>query len=378
MKISRTVVISAIGGLSLLASAVVYGMRPQRTEPTPIEPAIPFAERKSKVLTPDEILQSLTFESLDNRSPTDSRTIELRGTVGPGVTAIDVWSSCDDDTYRIKGFRAGDDAFVYNVSPALGNLCRGENDFVVKTYGKRGNETVMLADKTITLYSTVGIQSRSELPLVRFLDKRTLDQSKSIEDMSIVPIRVPMPDLFHTHCTQENHDAIDSQAPLHISERLAAKYDFTQSGSGTAPRVQITFHERQNGKYVPSRAIPPFPLGGCGAAQDPQLFVLPNGHIAITLNSMNGYASVFNGSTWMPLKNVLSEKIPLLVSGKSIGAIRTIAHGNIIGVVEIDETLGFEYGDPTVQNLAYPDQRGEYLFNADNFSFIGVVWHRKR
>ncbi len=334
----------------------------------------PTVETAKPSIATDDVPKIVVLTALDNRALEDSRELELSGLTGSGITAVEIWSSCDDDTYRIKKFKPGDSNFTYRISPSLGNVCRGQNDFIVKTYG--GSGTTRVWEYKQTLFSAVGVRSRSEFQLLRFLDAHTLSSTQSIEDQAVMPINVPMPADFESMCMKKDVDALRSVSTVRINDNLTARFNFILAKDvNQNPQAQLLFLERRNEGYFPSSIIPPFPLGGCAAKQNPMLYQISDQRIAIVTNGGLGYASILDGPRWISLRDLLSQHVPLLQANGGIGNVRTIVYGDTIGIVETDETRLNDYSG---ESDAFPDQRGEYLFSTNDLSFKGVVWHRKR
>jgi hypothetical protein len=77
------------------------------------------------------------------------------GTAKKSVEAIDVYSSCDDENYRLKNFRRDSGQWRYNVSNKIGNLCNGTNQYIIRAFSASGAglSSFLLDAETINLTS---------------------------------------------------------------------------------------------------------------------------------------------------------------------------------------------------------------------------------
>lgn len=344
--------------------------------PSTTQDALPSSSYSARV----RLLQELSFSTKDGRAAEDSRSIELTGKAGSGVTAVEIWSSCDDDTHRIKSFKAGQQTFTYNISPALGNVCRGSNDYFVRAIGKADGKDIQLEESKQTLNSFVGVRHRQDVPVLKFLEEHALPASKSIEDTAALPARL-LPSLAFRSACGVNEEQTKATPEMRIGDGMMAGLEVGPATgevkrSAKPPHATmsmkstvIQWFDMHDGGTSPSATILPLSVGICDDTEGFEI-VAPARDRAFVTSLKNGTSMFFDGSRWMDIEAHLLQSVP--VPTEDLGRVRLAVGTSAFAIIETTESR--------VQNYAmlFPDQRGEYLFSLTDGSFLGVVWHRKR
>lgn len=321
---------------------------------------------------PPEPLHGVHLDTMDERSPEDSRTMQLIGSTASGVTAVRIWSSCDDETHQMQNFKKGDKEFTYKISPTLGNLCRGQNDFVIRVFGKRDGKEVQLAEEfKQSVDSGVGLRKRADLQLLRFLETHTLPASRSIEDDAILPTRLLPGNAFALACNKNEIENVHFD-PVMLHDTLGAEFKLSpQATTGSASVIEISWLEKSEDMMKASTLIPALSVGRCDRISGFELFATTSDRVIVDPIYSAAARMFFNGSEWINLKDRLSQTLPL--SESDMGPTRLIVYKDTFGIVETIEVQSHRDGQ-----ALFPDQRGEYLFSMNDGAFLGVVWHRKR
>lgn len=342
------------------------------SSPSRIEPAVIREEdamEKALLAVP---LNDLHLSVLDGQSPEDSRSLELTGMVGSGVTGIVVWSSCDDDSYRVKGFKTGNTSFTYKIGLELGNLCRFQNAYVVKALDHAGKN---IQENTVNLESRIGIERQADLAVLRFMESHTLPAEQSIEGQALFPVRVFPSISFKDACKRRTPEAQPANTP--ITPALSVRLDLVSppaTASGAAanlqPLAQFSWMERSPAGEMPSTALPPLYLDKCYTMK-PLGIVIPRRDRAFVQAAEPGMERepmYFNGTEWMNPLDILLQAAP--IERPSLDTLRLS-----IGTqsFSISDTVEHRFND-----RYFPDRRPEYIFSLEDSSFRGVVWHRRR
>lgn len=349
MRVSPRV-IASIAGIGIMMGALIANIAYENSKnPKNIDPI-----EKPYVIP---IISYLDFKSLDDQPWEYSHSLELSGEVGSGVLAIEIWSSCDQDTHRLKSFKPNDVAFVYKVSNALGNLCRGNNEYSVRAFGKENGKEKQLATVPRYLNSFVGLRKRADLSLVKFLEQHTLKSDRSIEDSAMLPSRLFPSAQFKEACSKKDIFPVEKDILLKVNDHLGAKFGIENeklyTGSAATLRVPRIHWFRKAGNIFEPAPVPTLKWSSC--ENIPGIHVTAVGNNRIIVDQIDGTPEqYFDGTAWTDIRTLVLKSVPM--GNNDLGSVRAAVKDDVLAVIE-ERTSGHQEMSTQTSNFVIKTSR---------------------
>lgn len=89
-------------------------------------------------MDPEALFVTRLLGNDPGKVPTKDPAFLIEGTANQKVKAIEIYSSCDKATYRLKNFKPSSGHWEYRVDAKLGNLCSGPNEFIIRAFSSSG------------------------------------------------------------------------------------------------------------------------------------------------------------------------------------------------------------------------------------------------
>lgn len=326
---------------------------------------------------PSQIVFDLKLESKDDSSVEDSKLIELKGKMGSGVIGVEVWNTCDGTSERFPLLKTKD--FFYKISVERGNLCRNANDFVVIATLDSKEEV----NEKVSVNSNVGIRSRQDLHVWRFLDEHRISNKLSIEDSPDFALRIFPSDYFKAICDGKSGinlpPASEStkindflKASISVSNTSDENSNIKLAPSAAAmQQAQIDWFDIKKDEVQKSVFVPMLPVGFCKNVTGFDIWARSLDRIFIqSFDNAVGPWFLIN-KKWVNAREYLLTQIPIEPS--DLHNIVISVRKDVFAISETTEVRNSE-GKPWFSSV----DRAEYLFSVNDGSFIGVIWHRRR